>query len=88
MDDAIEDGVDLHINFPPTSLEGRNQLVTTELLGEARTPGLPFVNPDGTPLIIDSDYLARKRNEQNPSAGPFENPAEGQVRLKVWAFRQ
>jgi len=83
-----EDGVYLRLTLPPTDLEGKNQIVTTELLGKARIPGLPFVNPDGTPLKINTDYLAEKRNEQNPSAGPFENPAKGEVRLKVWPFKR
>ncbi len=40
--------------------------------------------PDGTPLKIDTDYFGKKRNETNPSAGPFENPGEGKLKLKVW----
>jgi hypothetical protein len=83
-----EDGVYLHLALPTTGPEGKNQIVTTELLGKARIPDLPYVNPDGTPLKIDSDYLAQKRSERNPSAGPFENPGEGEVRLKVWPFRR
>ena len=48
-------------------------------------PDLAFENPDGTPLKIDTDYLGNKRNEKNPSAGPFEKPTVGkQLKLKVW----
>ncbi len=83
-----EDGVYLCLTLPPTGPEGKHQMVTTELLGKARIPDMPFVNPEGTPLKIDSDYLAQKRSERNPSAGPFENPGEGEVRLKVWPSKR
>ena len=58
--------------------------VTTELLGKARVPNLPFENPDGSPVAIDTDYFGQKRSEVSPSAGPFENPGAGQLKLKVW----
>jgi alpha-N-arabinofuranosidase len=47
-------------------------------------PGEGFENPDGTPLKIDTDYLGKKRSAANPSAGPFENPGKGLVKIKVW----
>ena len=43
-----------------------------------------FENPDGTALKIDTDYFGNKRSESNPSAGPFENPGKGMIKLKVW----
>jgi alpha-N-arabinofuranosidase len=61
-----------------------NTLVTTNLLGKAMIPGQAYENPDGTPLKIDTDYFGKKRSEANPSAGPFENPGEGKLTLKVW----
>ena len=83
-----QDGVYLHLTLPPMHSEWKRQMVTTELLGKATIPDLPYVNPDDTPLIIDTDYLGHKRNEQNPSAGPFEDPGTGELRLKVWRNRQ
>jgi len=59
-------------------------LVTTELLGKAKTPALPYEQPNGSPYRIDTDYFGKKRNETNPSVGPFENPGEGKLKLKVW----
>jgi alpha-N-arabinofuranosidase len=47
--------------------------VTTELLGNARIPNLPFVNPDGTPLKLDTDFFGKQR-DPTPTPGPFENP--------------
>ena len=47
--------------------------VTSELLGNARIPNLPFVNPDGTPLKLDTDFFGKQR-DATPTPGPFENP--------------
>jgi hypothetical protein len=62
----------------------KNQFITTALLGKVVTPGCMYENPDGTPLKIDTDYFGHKRDESNPSAGPFEKQGEGKIRLKVW----
>jgi alpha-N-arabinofuranosidase len=61
-----------------------NPLITTPLLGRAKIPNAAYENPDGTTLKIDTDYFGKKRSEENPSAGPFENPGEGKLSLKVW----
>jgi alpha-N-arabinofuranosidase len=61
-----------------------NPYVTTSLLGKAKIPDAAYENPDGTPLKVDTDYFGKKRNEADPSAGPFENPGEGKLTLKVW----
>ncbi|UCD30749.1 MAG: right-handed parallel beta-helix repeat-containing protein [Planctomycetota bacterium] len=79
-----EDAVYLKLTLPQADKDQRNQLVTTELLGKARIPNLPYMNPDGTQLKIDSDYFDQKRNGQDPSPGPFENPGTGKLTLKVW----
>jgi hypothetical protein len=82
----VEEGGNVYLNITlekyPKSFH--TALVSTELLGKARIPGLAFENPDGTPLKIDSDYFGNKRKEKNPTAGPFENPGNGSLRLKVW----
>jgi alpha-N-arabinofuranosidase len=59
-------------------------LVTTELLGKARIPGLPYENSDGSPLKVDTDYFGKPRNPAHPTPGPFENPGTGPLTLKVW----
>ena len=46
--------------------------MTTELLGKAKIPNLPYENPDGSPLAIDTDYFGKKRDAGNPFPGPFE----------------
>ena len=62
----------------------QHQLVTTDLLGRAKTPDLQYEQPDGSPYRIDADYFGRKRNPENPFPGPFEPVADGKLVLKVW----
>jgi alpha-L-arabinofuranosidase len=64
--------------------EQTRKLVTTELLGRAKVPDLPFENADGTPCRLDTDYFGKKRDPANPFPGPFELPEGGRQTLKVW----
>ena len=45
--------------------------INTESLGIAFEPEQRFENPDGSPIMFDSDYFGRKRGI-HPVAGPFE----------------
>jgi hypothetical protein len=62
----------------------KRELVTTQSLGKAIIPALPFENKDGLPLIIDTDYFGNKRNTVNPSPGPFEIKQSGKQKIKLW----
>ena len=78
------DGWYLEMNFDSKWIEEqKRKLVTMELLGKAKVPDLPFVNPDGTPLKVDTDYFGKPRSAANPTPGPFENPGTGRLLLKV-----
>jgi alpha-L-arabinofuranosidase len=68
----------------PDLKQASNALVTTGTLGRAKTPGLSYENADGTPLRVDTDYFGKPRSKTNPTAGPFEKPGEGDLRLRVW----
>jgi alpha-N-arabinofuranosidase len=48
------------------------KVVTTELLGIASIPKLPFEHFDGSPIRLLTDYSGRPRNAGNPFPGPFE----------------
>jgi alpha-N-arabinofuranosidase len=82
----VEEGMNvyLQITLDDSYRALDNPLVTTALLGRAKIPDAAYENPDGTPLKVDTDYFGKKRNEADPSAGPFENPGEGKLMLKVW----
>jgi alpha-N-arabinofuranosidase len=74
----------LHLTLGGTPQKANTTLVTTALLGKAKIPGLPYENPDGSPLAIDTDYFGKTRNEAKPTAGPFENPGAGPLSFTVW----
>jgi len=73
-----------HMVIKSEWLDGKRPLVTTELLGKAIIPDALFEHPDGTPYLLDRDYFGKKRDKKNPFPGPFENPGDGTISLKVW----
>lgn len=79
----IKEGSQLILRFNRgaelTTAETR--LVTTALLGNARIPGLPYENADGSPVKIDTDYFGKNRRGHSPTPGPFENPGTGALVL-------
>jgi alpha-N-arabinofuranosidase len=78
------DGFFLEIVLDKTFGDRPRRTVTTELLGKAAIPGLPYEQADGSPIRIDTDYFGKKRNASNPTPGPFEAPGSGPLRLKIW----
>ncbi len=81
----IAHGPDLRLQFRAGAelKEADTRLVTTALLGKARTPGLAYEQPDGSPLRIDRDYFGAKRSK-TPTPGPFERVGAGLITLTVW----
>jgi len=78
------ESVYLHMMLDQSPQALNTTLVTTKRLGLAAVPKVAYENPDGTPLTVDTDYFGRKRNTAVPSPGPFENPGQGRLILKVW----
>jgi len=80
-----KDGVYLHITLDKTWSEKQSrQLVTTERLGRAKVPDLPYVQPNDSPYRLDTDWFGKPRNVANPFPGPFERPEGGRQALTVW----
>jgi alpha-N-arabinofuranosidase len=78
------DGCQLELTFDKAwTAERTRKLVTTELLGKAAIPQLPYDQPDGTPIRVHTDYFGKPRSEANPTPGPFENPGTGRLTVKV-----
>jgi len=83
----VEDRGEVHLHIaldPAWRDEKARRLVTTERLGRASIPDLPYVNPDDSPLCIDADYFGNKRDQAKPFPGPFERPKRGEEALKIW----
>ena len=81
-----EDGdhVELQANFGETIGQAKTQPVTTALLGQTHVSKLPYENPDGSPLTVDTDYFGKQWSATSPAAGPFANPGTGPQTIKVW----
>jgi hypothetical protein len=73
----------LTMTLPASWKDAKTALVTTELLGKASIPGVAYENADGSPVRVDRDYFGKTRSEENPSAGPFEEPGDGEISLEV-----
>ncbi len=79
------DGIYLEIVFDKAWAEQNpHPLVTTELLGKAKIPALPYLQPNRKPYQLDTDYLGNKRNSKHPVPGPFAFPTSGKHVFKVW----
>jgi hypothetical protein len=74
----------LQVSPAPELKQATTALVTTGTLGLAKAPHLPYETADGAPLRVDTDYFGTHRSKTKPTAGPFENPGAGNLRLKVW----
>ncbi|MGI8906286.1 MAG: right-handed parallel beta-helix repeat-containing protein [Candidatus Sumerlaeaceae bacterium] len=64
--------------------EGTGVLVTTELLGKAAIPDLPFETPAGAPIRVTTDYFGKQRDSMHPTPGPLEKIPGSGTRIKVW----
>jgi alpha-N-arabinofuranosidase len=72
------------MNFDKTWGNDQRSLVTSDMLGKAVIPDLPYEDPDGNPYRIDMDYLGEKRNTENPYPGPLDERKPGRQLIKVW----
>ena len=84
--EIVEEGAGVYLRFAPGDAlrKAPAARVTTAVLGKARVSGAAYENPDASPLTVDTDYFGKPRSESTPTAGPFENPGPGPLRLKVW----
>jgi hypothetical protein len=82
----MEEGMQVFIQVTvgPELNQPGARIVTSALLGKALVSQAGFENSDGSPLAVDTDYFGRKRDTAHPTAGPFEAPGKGQLKLKVW----
>ncbi|HEY9165990.1 MAG TPA: right-handed parallel beta-helix repeat-containing protein [Candidatus Kryptonia bacterium] len=75
----------LEFKFDTTwSVTREHRLVTSLVLGKAVIPDLPYEDRDGNQISISNDYSGHDRSLANPTPGPFENPGNGSVSVRVW----
>ncbi len=73
-------GTYLDTNIYDLLPEMKLSVISTETLGEAFEPEQKFENPDGTPIIFESDYFGSHRGV-SPLPGPFACPKGVENRL-------
>ena len=74
----------LEIRMAGDWLQRKRKPITTGMLGKAAAPDLPFVQPDGTPYCLMTDYSGKKRSLKNPPPGPFAVIKDGLMNIRVW----
>ena len=84
---VIEEGDAVFLEISLSADKSETQTVTTKLLGKSHVTNLPYVDFDGQPLRLDTDYFGKRRDPKHPTPGPFENPGRGRLKLKVWPNR-
>lgn len=82
---VIEDkGEKVFISFSlPEQNVVATEIMDTKKLGKAKFPRQSYEQPDGTPIVIDTDYSGGKRNG-TPEPGPFESVKKGSNRIRIW----
>jgi len=81
----LDEPEDIYLQLSGPILDtAKHKLVTSKLLGRTKVSKQPFDQPDGKAYRIDTDYFGNIRDLTNPSAGPFENPGSGQLKIKIW----
>lgn len=78
----------LNIDVDDSLEKTSNQLITTAVLGAAFESETPYEHNDGSPLLIDNDYLGNKRKVENPTGGPFELLKNGKNRIMVFSEKK
>ena len=77
-------GLYLRIALDKAWTQQRRRLVTTDQLGKAHGPDLPYEQADGSPYRIDRDYFDRSRDSANPFPGPIEPRQADEWKHGVW----
>ena len=83
---VVSEGESVYLlaKLDPAAQGAKVRPVTTAALGLARIPQLPYANPDGSPLSVDTDYFGHCRSAETPTPGPFEASSADALRIKVW----
>lgn len=74
----------LEADVDPAILEQKGRIFETKDLGCTRAAEGLFENPDGTPIVFDTDYCGEKRTAGQTIAGPISGLKAGRNRIKIW----
>lgn len=76
-------GTWLEINADKEMLQMATRIYSTADLEMPRITEAPYENPDGSPIVWNTDYFDTVRAE-HPVPGPVEGLKEGYNRIRVW----
>jgi hypothetical protein len=79
-----EGGLILKLEFDKSITEAQTSLVTSEKLGTTIVSEAMFEYPDGTPYIINKDFMGRERKQSQPMVGPLEQMEAGKQEIVIW----
>lgn len=81
----IEDKDEVYLSCQlPECFEGFfGKIHSTDTLARVRIVDAEFENPDGSKIVLDSDYLDKQIN-QKTTMGPISNLKAGKNNIKVW----
>lgn len=82
MEDNDEITITLAVDDAPEI--ANTNLITTKILGSTVISEACYENPDGSPIVINSDYSGNERNPDHPTPGPFENLSAGENSIRIW----
>lgn len=77
------DGVYLNCELPKSFDNFSGEVISTAKLKRVRIVDAEFENPDGSDIILDSDFLDRQKKEKSP-AGPLSELRNGKNKIKIW----
>jgi alpha-N-arabinofuranosidase len=80
---AAGDAVYLEMNVEKELLDIAAKVVSTETLGTVRIADAIFDDPNGGPIVLDTDYTGARRAEKL-IVGPIAGLIAGFNRIKVW----
>lgn len=73
----------LSIEFPESVEDWLGEIHSTATLPRVRIVDVEFENPDGSDLILDTDFLDEQRAARS-ALGPFANLKKGINRIRIW----
>lgn len=71
------------INLPVGYEDFKGEIQSTATLPRVRIVDAEFENPDGSEVILDTDFLDEALNAQSP-AGPITQLKSGKNYIRIW----
>jgi hypothetical protein len=74
----------LSFTFNQAFFHNKVNIISSDMLGNAKIPKAAWENPDGKPLIVDEDYFGNRRSASTNLPGPLSTVKAGKQMVKLW----